>query len=930
MVVGLIAVARERADAAAQAQRAEAAAERQRRTAEDERAAAEQERDRAFIDAKAQLAEAQRAQAALKDALAAAEAQRLNAEAHAALAEHALSEAERRRREAEAQRKEAERQTGRAVHEATRARDANRLAQALAGARGDPTTVLALLREVEDPAAASGWVPAAVWALQQPVSAAVLRGRGAALLTAAFSPDGARVAAAGEDRQVTLWSWSDDHVLKIHEHQGPVRAVAFAPAGELVSGAENGAAVWRDPPVRLPAGVGDDLRAFALAPDGRTLVTGGGDGRVRAWDLDAAPPRPRELARHEGPVHAVLFDRTGHLVASAGADGAARIVDLRGGPPRSLPHPSGAVRSAAFSPDGRKLATGAQDGLVRVWDALGSGAPALLRGHTDEVVALAWSPDGDRLASASLDRSARLWSSGGAPQRTLRGHDGRVYAVAWSPGGDRLVTASQDGTARVWSVAGGPVPGDMPLILRGHGEAVVAAGFSPVGDHVVTASRDGTARVWRVRGGDPLVRAVPLGGPVEHLVWTAAGLHAVRTDGRALRLAPAALAAAGLASAPGPISHVSENMVHRAGEAALKDMSSGKVSEDHVPSTMPPRTAASALSTAVVTAGAATGLERPSVGPVGAAERTVTEAASPASPSAGSALAVALAGPAAPSLFLGAGPNGHVLAVTRAGALQGWDDSRRPLPPRSLDPGAAAAAVSVDRARAALAVPDGARLIDLADGTSRPLTGHRGSVTALAFSPDGQLLATGAADRTARLYRTGDPSAAPRELGPHSGSVTVLAFAPDGQRLATGSWDRRVRIWPLDGGAPTILEEHSGPVRALAWRPDGAALATASDDATVRVWPLDGRDEPVVLTGHQGPVRALAWSPGGPHLASAGDDGQLRLWTADFAPATLKARLRAASPVCLSARQRGQLLGESPTLAEANAAACQGERESVE
>ncbi|WP_420829514.1 WD40 repeat domain-containing protein [Nannocystis pusilla] len=207
-------------------------------------------------------------------------------------------------------------------------------------------------------------------------------------------------------------------------------------------------------------------------------------------------------------------------------------------------------------------------------------------------------------------------------------------------------------------------------------------------------------------------------------------------------------------------------------------------------------------------------------------------------------------------------------------------------------------------ARAALAVPDGARLIDLADGTARPLTGHRGSVTALAFSPDGQLLATGAADRTARLYRTGDPSATARELGPHSGSVTVLAFAPDGQRLATGSWDRRVRIWSLEGGAPRILEEHSGPVRALAWRPDGAALATASDDATVRVWPLDGRDEPVVLTGHQGPVRALAWSPAGPHLASAGDDGQLRLWTADFAPATLKARLRAASPVCFGAPAR--------------------------
>jgi WD40 repeat protein len=420
---------------------------------------------------------------------------------------------------------------------------------------------------------------------------------------------------------------------------------------------------------------------------------------------------------------------------------------------------------------------------------------------------------------------------------------------------------------------------------------VVAAGFSPAGDHVVTASRDGTARVWRVRGGDPLVRAVPLGGPVDHLVWTPAGLHAVRADGRALRLAPAALPGAGRMT-----------------------------SEDNAPSGMSSKTSASSVSS-----------DMPIwTGPIEPGQMDMSYDPPPNSDAArpsGAARVAALAGPESPSLFIGAGPNGHVLSLTRAGALQGWDEARRPLKPRPLDAAAAAAAVSPDLARAALAVPDGARLFDLTEGTSRPLTGHRGSVTALAFSPDGRQLATGAADRTARLYSAHDPAAAPREFGPHSGSVTVLAFSPDGQRLATGSWDRRVRIWPLAGGAPTILEEHSGPVRALAWRPDGAALATASDDATVRVWPLDGRDEPVVLTGHQGPVRALAWAPASPHLASAGDDGQLRLWTADFAPATLKARLRAASPVCLSARQRGQLLGEPPDLAEANATACQSGRE---
>ncbi|HEY8379990.1 MAG TPA: WD40 repeat domain-containing protein, partial [Nannocystis sp.] len=274
-------------------------------------------------------------------------------------------------------------------------------------------------------------------------------------------------------------------------------------------------------------------------------------------------------------------------------------------------------------------------------------------------------------------------------------------------------------------------------------------------------------------------------------------------------------------------------------------------------------------------------------------------------------------------MWIGTGPEGQVLKVTHEGALDGWDARGSALSPRPLAAAALAAAVAPDGRHIVLAVPDGARLLDLADGTSHALPGHRGSVTALAFAPDGRLLATGAADRIARIYDLAALAAPPRELGPHSGSVTVLAFAPDGRRLATGSWDRRVRIWSTSGGAPTVLADHGGPVRALAWRPDGGALASAGDDGDVRVWPLDDRDDPVVLAGHQGPVRALAWSPGGGALASAGDDGHLRIWAADFTPAALKARLRAASPVCLSARQRGQLLGEPRPLAEANARACQ-------
>jgi WD40 repeat protein len=159
------------------------------------------------------------------------------------------------------------------------------------------------------------------------------------------------------------------------------------------------------------------------------------------------------------------------------------------------------------------------------------------------------------------------------------------------------------------------------------------------------------------------------------------------------------------------------------------------------------------------------------------------------------------------------------------------------------------------------------------------LTGHRGGVWAAAFSPDGTRVATAAADRKVRLWDTATLEAA-GSLAGHTGGVYGLAFAADGLTLATGGADDTVRLWDAaDGSLRATLSGHGATVFGLAFSPAGGLLASAAGDGTVRLWdPADGR--PVAtLAGHARRVFNVAFSPDGRSLVSAGEDGTCRLWS---------------------------------------------------
>jgi Tol biopolymer transport system component len=156
------------------------------------------------------------------------------------------------------------------------------------------------------------------------------------------------------------------------------------------------------------------------------------------------------------------------------------------------------VRSAAFSPDGKRIVTASLDATARLWDAqTGQPVGVRLMGHDEYVRSAAFSPDGKRVVTASFDKTARLWdaATGKPVAEPLRGHEDKVRSAAFSPDGKRIVTVSDDRTARLWDAETGK-PIAEPL--RGHERPVSDAMFSGDGRRIVTVSGDRTARVWNI------------------------------------------------------------------------------------------------------------------------------------------------------------------------------------------------------------------------------------------------------------------------------------------------------------------------------------------------------------------------------------------------------------------------------------------------
>jgi len=722
---------------------------------------------------------------------------------------------------------------------------------------------------------------------------------GAAVLAVGFSADDRLLVTAGESGTLALWNAADGTPVGPkftgHDPHKSIRRARIVDAGGrrwlLTASADRTAQLWdlSKSPQEWTSGAVQILRGHHLqvwdavmSGDGQKIVTVGEDGRAVVWGISKAEgrfvpartpvdplgnSRPRVFTGHEGAIYTAAFSPDGKLVATAGLD--QRVL---------IWNPERVVE------DDLKERMAALGDPLRVKQKLTEAI--VLEGHTEPVHSVTFSRDGKYLLSGSDDNTVRIWPWNGDLHDVtiMRGHGGWVRSCVFAPlpnetGDWTVISGSHDRQIKQWNVAGyAEVRALRVDRLADHGDAVLAAAFNPRGDRIVTASRDHMARVWQLSPGK-FVQAVVADRPLKLFEGHDFSATAARYLGDGRRIVTSGID----------------------GQVCLWDKDTGAQL-----ARLPGTGLAAAIAVSPDDAWILTGSSTPVV-KLWKVDDVIADYASGRE----SKPVHEFEGHRAQVRVVAFAPDGsgRFYSGDEAGTGRLWDLNDRRQPPRELDHHTLrinAAAFLPDGRQIATAADDGfVYICDVATGAIRSTLNHRSnseSVVALGLTPDGSRMITvgepasenesfvifdwnvktGQLARSAALERgltVFGLSVAPGNQIP--GALLAIGRRSDGKTELRG-WN--LSTWQEQRATddrhllddPVLAREHA-TIWSAVWSRDGQEVLTVGGNEA-QIWQLNGRR----ATTHLGPHRAVAavnFSNDGRFVVTGSWDESFKLWT---------------------------------------------------
>ncbi|KAK3821479.1 MAG: hypothetical protein J3Q66DRAFT_386314 [Benniella sp.] len=587
---------------------------------------------------------------------------------------------------------------------------------------------------------------------------------------------------------------------------------------------------------------GHDYKVFCIAysPNADRIVSGSKDNSVRLWDLTTGECR-YTFNGHKKWVMCVAYSSRGDLAASGSEDNTVRVWDLETGECRHiLSGHINIIHHVAFSPNGTSIAS-LGDSTVRLWDVATGSCRYTLSDYYPFIGTVIYSPRGDLIASASGYKSVMVWEEEtGKCRFELFGHKSTVGCMAFSPKGNQLASGCADETIRLWDVD----TGTSIHTLEGHEKLIRSIAYSRQGDKLASCSDDRSIRLWDTETGECLHTLIGHDANVFDVVCLPSGLIA---------------------------SHATDDKVR------LWDVSAGAsrlVPSDHKTDIRSVRYSAKRRQIA-------------SCGMDGTIRLWNAET--------GTCLRI-MTGHSNDISNVIYSPHEDLLAsCSDDNTARLWDVESGTC--RQILSGHSDRVVSIafspEGDQVATASRDGTvRLWNVETGACQLELTHSpryGGVGVVAYTPQGDQIVSGASDYTLKIWdvKTGECK---QTLTGHTNSIGNIAFSPDGNQMASEGWED-VRLWDLKTGECSHVLSHGIGIQCVVYSPDGHHVASSCQYAITKLWDVKTGECYRTLTDARGSV---VYSPKGNFILSGSFHSDMRLFDAKTGECRWKQNLSGA------------------------------------